>query len=104
MQCRQQDPLIIMGDFNAKVGEGREENGGPHGLGIINIQGEENGGPHGLGIKKHTRRIKWRTLWAGYQKHTRRRKWRTLWAGHQKHKREENVLGPHGLSIRNREN
>ena len=39
--CRQQDPLIIMGDFNAKVGEGGEENMvEPHGLGIRNIRGE----------------------------------------------------------------
>ena len=38
VQCRQQDTLIIMGDFNAKVGEGREDIlVGPHGLGIGNM-------------------------------------------------------------------
>ncbi|GFO36777.1 craniofacial development protein 2-like protein [Plakobranchus ocellatus] len=41
-QCSQQNPLIIMGDFNAKVGEGREENiVGPHGLGTRNLRGEK---------------------------------------------------------------
>ena len=42
VQCRQQVCLIIMGDFNAKVGEGKEENVvGPHGLGIRNIRREK---------------------------------------------------------------
>ncbi|GFO39298.1 craniofacial development protein 2-like protein [Plakobranchus ocellatus] len=42
-QCSQQNPLIIMGDFNAKVGEGREENiVGPHGLGTRNMRGEKS--------------------------------------------------------------
>ena len=37
-ECRQLDPLTIMGDFKAKVGEGREENVvGACGLGIRNI-------------------------------------------------------------------
>ena len=41
MQYKQQDPLIIMGDFNTKVGEWREENMlGPHGFGVRNILGE----------------------------------------------------------------
>ena len=42
-QYRQQDPLIIMGNFNAKVGKGRQENVvRPHGLGIRNIDEERN--------------------------------------------------------------
>ena len=42
VQSRQQDPLIIMGQFNAKVGERREENVvGPHGLKIRNIRGKK---------------------------------------------------------------
>ncbi|KAK3788523.1 hypothetical protein RRG08_030224 [Elysia crispata] len=41
-QCGQQDPLITMGDFNAPVGEGREENMvGSHGLGIRNTRVEK---------------------------------------------------------------
>ena len=31
--------MIIMGDFNAKFGEGREENLGLHGLGIRDTSG-----------------------------------------------------------------
>ena len=36
------DPVIIMGDFNAKVGEGQQKEAGlgPHGLGIRNERGE----------------------------------------------------------------
>ena len=41
-QCRQQDLLIIMDEFNAKVEGGKEENVAvPHGLGIRNLRGEE---------------------------------------------------------------
>ncbi|GFS05063.1 craniofacial development protein 2-like [Elysia marginata] len=40
-QVRSQDILIVMGDFNAKVGEGRIGNiVGPYGLGDSNKQGE----------------------------------------------------------------
>ena len=40
--CRQQDPLIIMGDFNVKIGERREEKRvGPHRLDIRNMPGEK---------------------------------------------------------------
>ncbi|GFN81070.1 craniofacial development protein 2-like protein [Plakobranchus ocellatus] len=40
-QCKSHEPLIIMGDFNAKVGEDRIGNtAGPHGLGKINERGE----------------------------------------------------------------
>ncbi|GFO36321.1 endonuclease-reverse transcriptase [Plakobranchus ocellatus] len=41
-QCKSQDPLIIMGDFNAKVGtEKVDDIVGKHGLGIRNEQGEK---------------------------------------------------------------
>ncbi|GFN92110.1 craniofacial development protein 2-like [Plakobranchus ocellatus] len=41
-QCKSQDPLIIMGDFNAKVGtEKVYDIVGKHGLGIRNEQGEK---------------------------------------------------------------
>ena len=40
-QCKSQDVIIVMGDFNAKIGEGREEDIiGPYGLGIRNERGE----------------------------------------------------------------
>ncbi|GFO22294.1 craniofacial development protein 2-like [Plakobranchus ocellatus] len=40
-QCKSQDPVIIMGDFNAKVGEQRMDDVvGPHGLGQKNERGE----------------------------------------------------------------
>ncbi|GFO16493.1 craniofacial development protein 2-like protein [Plakobranchus ocellatus] len=40
-QCKSHEPMIIMGDFNAKVGEDRIGNtAGPHGLGKINERGE----------------------------------------------------------------
>ena len=35
-------PAYHHGSFNAKVGEGREENVGPHGLGIRSILGEKS--------------------------------------------------------------
>ena len=36
-QCRSQEVLIVMGDFNAKIGEGRDEDiVGPYGLGNRN--------------------------------------------------------------------
>ncbi|GFN92180.1 craniofacial development protein 2-like [Plakobranchus ocellatus] len=41
-QCKSQDPLIIMGDFNAKVGlEKVDDIVGKHGLGIRNERGEK---------------------------------------------------------------
>ncbi|GFO23194.1 sulfatase-modifying factor 1 [Plakobranchus ocellatus] len=41
-QCKYQDPLIIMVDFNAKVGtEKVDDIGGKHGLGIRNERGEK---------------------------------------------------------------
>ncbi|GFN93424.1 craniofacial development protein 2-like [Plakobranchus ocellatus] len=41
-QCKSQDPLIIMGDFNAKVGtEKVDDVVGKHGLGIRNERGEK---------------------------------------------------------------
>ncbi|GFO47642.1 craniofacial development protein 2-like [Plakobranchus ocellatus] len=41
-QCKFQDPLIIMGDFNAKVGtEKVDDTLGKHGLGIRNERGEK---------------------------------------------------------------
>ncbi|GFS23981.1 craniofacial development protein 2-like [Elysia marginata] len=41
-ECTSQDPLIIMADFNAKVGQHGNENAvGKHGLGIKNKQGEQ---------------------------------------------------------------
>ncbi|GFN90825.1 craniofacial development protein 2-like protein [Plakobranchus ocellatus] len=41
-QCESQDPLIIMGDFNAKVGtEKVDDIVGKHGLGIRNERGEK---------------------------------------------------------------
>ena len=40
-QCKSQDVVLVMGDFNAKVGEGKEEDiVGPHGLGTRNERGE----------------------------------------------------------------
>ena len=40
-QCKSQDVIIVMGDFNAKIGEGREEDIiGPYGLGIRNERGD----------------------------------------------------------------
>ncbi|GFO30355.1 craniofacial development protein 2-like [Plakobranchus ocellatus] len=40
--CKSQDPLIIMGDFNAKVGTDKVDDiVGKHGLGIRNERGEE---------------------------------------------------------------
>ena len=40
-QCKNQDPLIIMGDFNAKVGQrGDEHSVGMHGTGNRNERGE----------------------------------------------------------------
>ena len=39
--CKSQEVVIIMGDLNAKVGRGRDEDTvGPHGLGIRNDRGE----------------------------------------------------------------
>ncbi|GFS05752.1 craniofacial development protein 2-like [Elysia marginata] len=41
-ECTSQDPLIIMGDFNAKVGQHRNEKAvGKNGLGIRNERGEQ---------------------------------------------------------------
>ncbi|GFS06671.1 craniofacial development protein 2-like [Elysia marginata] len=41
-ECTSQDPLIIMGDFNAKVGQhGNDKAVGKHGLGIRNERGEQ---------------------------------------------------------------
>ncbi|GFO12462.1 craniofacial development protein 2-like protein [Plakobranchus ocellatus] len=41
-QCKSQDPLIIMGDFNAKVGTDKVDDiVGKHGLGIRNERGEK---------------------------------------------------------------
>ncbi|GFO13973.1 craniofacial development protein 2-like protein [Plakobranchus ocellatus] len=41
-QCKSQDPLIIMGDFNAKAGtEKVDDIVGKHGLGIRNERGEK---------------------------------------------------------------
>ena len=41
-QCTSQDPVIIMGDFNAKVGSKRvEDTLGPHGLGDMNERKEK---------------------------------------------------------------
>ncbi|GFR82663.1 craniofacial development protein 2-like [Elysia marginata] len=41
-ECTSQDPLIIMGDFNAKVGQhGNEKAVAKHGLGIRNERGEQ---------------------------------------------------------------
>ena len=40
-QCKSQDIIFVMGDFNAKVGEGQEGNTvGPHGLGERNDRGD----------------------------------------------------------------
>jgi len=40
-QCKSQEVIIVMGDFNAKIGEGREDDiVGPHGLGKRNERGE----------------------------------------------------------------
>ena len=63
MQCIQQDPFIIIRDFNAKVGEGRDENGEePIGL----MQGEK------LVKCFHTNNLMVRSTW--FQQPTRR-KW-----------------------------
>ena len=41
-ECKRHEINIFMGDFNAKVGQGREEQiVGPHGLGIRNERGEK---------------------------------------------------------------
>ena len=40
-QCKSQDVVLVMGDLNAKVGEGKGEDiVGPHGLGTRNERGE----------------------------------------------------------------
>ena len=40
-QCKSQDVVLVMGDSNAKVGQGKEEDiVGPHGLGTRNERGE----------------------------------------------------------------
>ena len=40
-ECKRHEINIVMGDFNAKVGQGHEEQiVGPHGLGIRNERGE----------------------------------------------------------------
>ena len=40
-QCKSLENTIILGDFNAKVGEGRQDNTvGPHGLGVRNERGQ----------------------------------------------------------------
>ncbi|GFN92555.1 craniofacial development protein 2-like [Plakobranchus ocellatus] len=42
LKCKSQDPLIIMGDFNAKVGTDKVDDiVGKHGLGIRNELGEK---------------------------------------------------------------
>ena len=64
----------------------REENGGPHELGIRNIRGE----------KKMEDPMGWAS-----EAYEERRKWRTPWAGHQKHTRREENVGHHGLGTRN---
>ena len=63
----QQDPLIIMDDFNAKVRDGREKNAvGPHGLGIKNMPGEE------IVEWCHMNNLIMRNTWF---QHPKRRKW-----------------------------
>ena len=66
----------------------REENGGPHGLGIRNIRGHKKMWKDPMG-------------WASETYEDIRKCGRTPWAEHQKHTRREENGGPHGLGIRN---
>ena len=65
-QCKSQDVVIVMADFNAKVGDERyEDTVGPHGLGNRNERGDkliEWATSHGMIIgntwfEQHTRRL-----------------------------------------------